>query len=462
MSKDGDRPETEFLTLCRRPVAVDVLLRARFTLLDWLGCIIAARHADVARAMGRTGRCREGDVLRAGLASPDVDAQQAALLLGTLGNVLEMDDLHRASILHPGDTVGAAALAVGLRRDVTGAALLTALTRGYEAAIRIGRVAASGGYTTFYNSGTCGVFGAAIAAVDLATADLTASAETVMADALGQAGMMAAGIWQCRLEPTFSKQLATAHAARAGVFAAELAATGFPGARAILTGPMGFFASFYPEGDRTHLTAPGDWAILEMSFKPFAACRHVHPAISAALDLRGAGLSGLPERVDIHTYRAAIDFCDGPVPTTPDEARFSLQHAVAVALIKGAPAIADFAADALNAPDITAFRARIRLRVDPDLDAAFPRSYGARLRLTDGDGSERETVCPAAWGDPENPMSETDLTDKFHANAAYGQLTPDQATAIVRAVMALPEAPDLSALKTAFTTAFVPDLEETR
>ena len=457
MSNSSDLPEADFLTLCRRPVAMDVLSRARFTLLDWLGCIIAARHADVARAMGRACRCREDDVLRAGLASPDIDAQQAALLLGTLGNVLEMDDLHRASILHPGDAVGAATLAVGLRRDVSGAALLAALVRGYEAAIRIGRVAASGGYTTFYNSGTCGVFGAAVAATDLTT-----PAEPVMADALGQAGMMAAGIWQCRLEPTFSKQLATAHAARAGVFAADLAATGFPGARAILTGPMGFFASFYPGGDRTHLTAPGDWALLEMSFKPFAACRHVHPAISAALDLRGAGLSGPPERVDIHTYRAAIDFCDAPAPTTPDEARFSLQHAVAVALIKGAPAIADFAPDALNAPDIAALRARIRLRVDPDLDAAFPRSYGARLCLTDGDGSERETVCPAAWGDPENPMSETDLIDKFHANAAHGRLTPAQAAAIVQAVMALPEAADLSALKTAFTAAFAPDLEETR
>lgn len=458
MSRNSDLPETDYLMLCRRPVAADVLLRARVTLLDWLGCIIAARHTDVARAMGRTCRCHDGDVLRAGLVSTGVDAQQAALLLGTLGNVLEMDDLHRASILHPGDTVGAATLAVGLRQDVTGAAMLAALTRGYEAAIRIGRVAASGGYTTFYNSGTCGVFGAALAAADL-MAPAETVAETVMADALGQAGMMAAGIWQCRLEPTFSKQLATAHAARAGVFAAELAATGFPGARAILTGPMGFFASFYPGGDRTHLAAPGDWALLEMSFKPFAACRHTHPAISAALDLRGSDSPALPERVDVQTYRAAIDFCDAPVPTTPDQARFSLQHAVAVALSRGAPAIADFEADALSAPDIAALRARVRLQVDPGLDAAFPQSYGARVRLTDGDGSQRETVCPAAWGDPENPMSETVLIDKFRANAAYGRLTPAQADAILQAVMVLPEAPDLSVLKIAFAAAFAPDLE---
>ncbi|WP_435140435.1 MmgE/PrpD family protein [Pseudopelagicola sp. nBUS_19] len=446
MSESKLYPESKMIQLCCLPVAPEVVSHARLTLLDWLGCIFAARNSDVASAMGHAQHISDQDIVRAGLSSAKIDAQSAALLLGTLGNVLEMDDLHRASILHPGDAVAAATLAVGLRQSCTGSELLTALTHGYEAAIRIGRVAASSGYTSFYNSSTCGVFGAAIAAAHLLGAD-----EESLADALGQAGMMASGIWQCRFEPTFSKQLATAQAARSGVLAADLAVAGFPGARAILTGPMGFFKSYYPQADPMQLTAPGNWALMEMSFKPFPACRHTHPAISAALNLRD--FSKAPRRIIVETYRAAIDFCNAPHPTTPEKARFSLQHAVAVALTKGAPAIADFEPDALHDPDLATLRARMQLKVAPDLDAAFPQSYGARIRIEAEDGTLHGTTCPAAWGDPENPMQEADIIAKFRVNAAYGELGNPQVERILQAVLALPEATDMSALQSAFDEA---------
>ena len=105
MSKSKPYPESKMIQLCRRPVAPEVVARARFTLLDWLGCVFAARNSDVAYAMAHAHRVSDRDIVRAGLSSTQYDAQSAALLLGTLGNVLEMDDLHRASILHPGDTV---------------------------------------------------------------------------------------------------------------------------------------------------------------------------------------------------------------------------------------------------------------------------------------------------------------------------------------------------------------------
>ncbi|WP_159441687.1 MmgE/PrpD family protein [Roseivivax lentus] len=453
-------PESTLIRICRRPVPERLVRRARLHLLDWLGCILAARHCDAARAMARAVGPDDGDLLRAGLASTPHDAQRAALCFGTLGNVLEMDDLDRASILHPGDTICAAALAAALERPVPGPALLTALVRGYEAAIRIGRVAASGGYTPFYNSGTCGVFGAALAAAEVRTL-----AEAQIADVLAQAGMQAAGIWQCRLEPGFSKQLATAQAARAGVFAAELAAAGFTGPRAILTGEMGFFASYYPGADPARLTdAPGpqDWALSEMSFKPFPACRHTHPAISALVEIRPSIAPAGVQRVDIHTYRAAIEFCDAPHPTTPGAARFSLQHAAAIALLRGAPSLADFEGDALSDPTIAALRDKVHLATDPGIDAAFPRGYGARITVTGSDGATESAACPEAWGDPENPMSEADLVAKFLANARHGGVGADAAEALRDAVLALPDAPDTSRLRDAFAAALSPVPEYAR
>ena len=455
MTESPEIPESGLIGICRRSVPAEVVDRARMHLLDWLGCVIAARGADAARALARALPA-EGDLLAMAFDPERADAQTAALATGALGNVLEMDDLHRASLLHAGDTVCAAALAVALRRPADGPALLGAIARGYECGTRIGMAAAAGGYTTFYNSGTCGVFGAAMAAADLAGLDADG-----MADALGQAGMQAAGVWQCRLEPTYSKQLATAHAARAGVLSAQLAAAGFPGARRILTGEMGFFASYYPGADRAALTREprGAWAIANTSFKPFPACRHTHPAITAALELRAALAGAPPQAVEIATYGAAIDFCDRRHPETPDAARFSLQHSVAIALSRGAPRISDFEGEALTDPAVSELRDTVRLRLAHEIDAAFPVKYGAAVKITTPGWETLESRCQDAWGDPENPMSLDDLLTKFHANTAHGGVPQEASDRLSQAVLTLPEATDLGALADALGAALAPIME---
>lgn len=443
-------PESELIRLCQRPVGASARLHARLSLMDWLGCALAARDLAAARALRQALAV---DDLMVELLSA-ASAQDAAFAAGALGNVLEMDDLHRASILHAGDTICPAGLAVALRRSGPGASLLDAVVRGYEVAIRIGRVAASGGYTPFYNSGTCGVFGAAMTAADLEGVDADG-----IADALAQAGMQSAGIWQCRLEPGFSKQLACAHAARAGVLSARLGAAGFTGPRQILTGPLGFFAGFYPQADTSVLTSPTDgWAIEEVSFKPYPACRHTHPAIAAALDLR-ARMNAPPEALEVRTYGAAISFCDSPRPNSDDAARFSLQHAVAVTLLYGAPGIDAFGAAVRDDAAVTALRARIILVTDPDMDAAFPAHYSAKLISTGQDGDRIEAHCASAPGDPEAPLSDTDLRAKFDANARYGGVAPEAADRLAAAILALPDAPDLSLLAHALSAATMPQRE---
>lgn len=444
-------PESHLMGICRRSVATEVRARAGWNLLDWLGCILAANQQEVAHALGRAIVPGSPSLLSSSFDTTRTDAQTAALLTGSLGNVLEMDDLHRASILHAGDTICAAALAVGLRRDVTGGDLLDAIVRGYEVGCRIGESAASGGYTSFYNSGTCGVFGAAIAASDLHGLDGMS-----MLDALGQAGMQASGIWQCRLEPGFSKQLACGNAARAGVLSAELAGAGFPGPHHILTGDLGFFRSYYPNADLAPLTRQTEdgWAISDVSFKPYPACRHTHPAISAALTIRDATASDRIEDIEIATYGAAIEFCDNLDPQSPDEARFSLQHAVALALLKGPPSISDFEGVALGDEDIRAMRHCVRLTRDEGIEAAFPRKFGARVSVSIREGEAVSATCLDAWGDPENPMAATDLVAKFHANCEYGGVGRQAADTLADAVLSLPDAPDLAALQHALTSAF--------
>ncbi|NNF79865.1 MAG: MmgE/PrpD family protein, partial [Rhizobiales bacterium] len=365
----------KLIELCTRPVPQGVRERAARHLLDWLGCALVGSTSAQGAAFARYAPNRQaGGHNCFAINSQPCSPTQAAFLNGGLGNIFEMDDVHRASILHAGDVVIPAALAASQAKNASAANLLEAIVRGYEVALRIGITASQGGYSAWYNSGTCGVFGAAAAAglaTELSTDEL--------ADALGQAGMMASGIWQCRLEPTFSKQLATAHAAQSGVIAAQLAGAGFPGAKHILEGELGFFKTYYPKADPALTIHPAvsQWKIEEVSFKPWSACRHTHPVIEAALALRNRCPATDIAKITISTYQAAIDFCDNPAAQSDHEARFSLQHCVAVSLLRNEPQISDFDACSRADPSVKSLIERMSIEVDSALSDQFPSMMGS-------------------------------------------------------------------------------------
>jgi 2-methylcitrate dehydratase PrpD len=158
---------------------------------------------------------------------------------------------------------------------------------------------------------------------------------------------------------------------------------------------------------------PG-WRIEEVSFKPWAACRHAHPAIDCALELRAAGKLAGPYTLE--TYADALTFCDKPNPTTETEAKFSLQHAIAV-IVDGRHATpADFTPEAIAA--LAPLRAHVTVREDPAITARYPAHFGARLN-----GFEL-TDCR---GDPERPVAQADIIAKMHMLAEWGGLPKSEA-----------------------------------
>ncbi len=429
---------------CAQPVPVQVKTRAARHLLDWLGCALVGSTSAPGVALTAYAAAQPAETMACFVVgSAPCSASRAAFSNGGLGNIFEMDDVHRASILHAGDVVIPAALAAAQANKATPGDLLTAIVRGYEIALRIGTAASAGGYSAWYNSGTCGVFGAAMAAG--VASDLEADR---LADALGQAGMMAAGIWQCRLEPTYSKQLATAHAAQSGVIAAELAKAGFPGAKQILEGELGFFKTYYPDADPdlTLQTSGPGWMIEEVSFKPWSACRHAHPVIEAALTLKDLCPATNISRITINTYAAAIDFCDNPAPQTDHEARFSLQHCVAVCLLRGDPQIADFDQSARADKSIMSLIERCEVAEDKALTDQFPNMMGGHIEICLDDGRTERAAIATAKGDPENPLSTSELDRKFQILAATAGLSQSMIEDVTEAVIGLPHADNLDHL----------------
>ncbi len=426
--------------------------RAALHVLDWIGCAVVGATSAAGRVLAAYGRRQPaGPCTTLGAGSRDVAA--AAFVNGGLGNIFEMDDLHRMSIVHPGDVVVPAALAAAERDHADGRSFLDAVVRGYEVATRIGTAAGPEHYRYWYSTATCGVFGAATAVASLHRLD-----RHRLVDALGQAGSQAAGPWQCRIEPTHTKQLNTARAAQSGLIAADLAALGFKGPARILEGSHGFFAAMAPNARAAMTTAdPGaPWAIYDTSFKPWPACRHAHPAVEAALALRGSVDPAAIARIDVSTYVDAVDFCNRPEPRTANDARFSVQYCVAVTVLRGAPALANFAEPALADTETRTLAAKVAVRDDPIHTLAFPGRYGATLDITLNDGTRLSRSVETAKGDPENPMADAEIEDKARTLMAAGGMAALDIDATVAACRALPEAETATAICTYLTAVPTP------
>lgn len=394
-----------------RKVSAGDKFRAQLHLLDWVGCAVAGRVEPAGRIL---------------LSQLDVTPSARAFAWGGLGNILEMDDVDKRALLHPGPSIIPAALAFAAQNEVSADALLEAIVRGYEATIRLGRAVGPGHYALWHNTGTCGAIGAAAACASLMELDAEMTAH-----ALALAVSQAAGLWQTRHEPaSMGKQLHTAVSARAGYDAARLAAAGFKGPLTILEGPQGFFAAMCPGADPAAVLAGDDgWRIHDVSFKPWPACRHAHATIDAALALR--------EQVDVldkdgdilvETYRDALVFCDKPEPKTVIEAKFSLQHSVAVVMLRGRPALEDFSLEAMADPAIKAVRDRVKLGQSRSFTDQYPARFGASVSF-----AGQTVSAPDALGDPENPVGEDQLRGKAIGLMKAGGMTDGEAQALLAA-----------------------------
>jgi 2-methylcitrate dehydratase PrpD len=360
-----------------RPVDDATRARARLHLLDWIGCVAGAMESTTGRKLADTT---------------------------ALGNLLEMDDIHRGGLLHPGPVVWAT---VAAQPGLPMADALDSGVRGYEAIIAVGATFDAHHYAHYHTTATAGVFGAAAAAASY----LLMSADQIV-DALGNAGSVAGGLWRMRHEHVLTKQFHIMHVVRTGIAAAGHAIDGLTGPRFILEGDQGLYAATCRE-PRPLVLGDG-WRIVEVSFKPWAACRHTHPAIDAALELR--------ERIDladadilIETYADALTFCDRRDPATVTDAKFSLQHAVAVVVRRGAPQLGDFERAAIDDRELSATRGRVTVAEDPGINARYPAHFGARVSAL-GVTVERSD----ALGDPECPLDRAGIVAKAQALMAWG------------------------------------------
>ena len=360
------------------------------------------------------------------------DAGRQALAIGALTHILETDDLHRASVTHPGCVIVPAALAVAAREGSDAKLFLTAVLHGFEACCRVGNAVGPAHYQIWHNTATCGPFGSA-----MATACLLSLDDGQVVHALGNAGTQSSGLWQFLATGAMSKHLHAGRAAEAGIVAADLAAYGFTGPPAILEGEKGFFAAACPDAEPDAvLSAPDEpWQLCQTSIKPWPSCRHTHPVIDAALELHGSLQGADIDRVEIEIYQAALDVCDRRHPDSEYSAKFSLHHCVSAALIDGKVGFDSFTAEKRD--QLQDCWRKVSCTVSQPFDADYPGHWGGRVTVTSVDGRRLSASRRDCKGDPELPLTDEEMIKKADGLLRWSSLGAQQSTERVEAIVAL-------------------------
>jgi 2-methylcitrate dehydratase PrpD len=378
------------------------------TLLNWVGCAIGgSRHETMAKAMAALlpffgppqatlfGRRERVDVLH------------AALLNGISSHVLDFDDTHIETAIHPAAPVAPAILALAEHRPVNGRDLMAALVIGIETELRIGLAVTPAHYRVGWHiTGTAGAFGSAAAA-----GKLLGLSERQMCWALGLAAAQPVGLQD--MFGSMTKSFHPGRAAQNGLTAALLAHKGYTASEHALEAKSGWLNVLSTAHDARAITDPG-WEILNNSYKPFACGLVVHPVIDGCIRLRdGGGLRpDMIDRIELAVHPRVMDVTAIKEPRTGLEGKFSVYHAAAVAVAEGAAGEQQFSDESVHAPAIAQLRRRVSVTIDPALGKAQ-----ARVSILLKSGERPSVLVEHAVGSVQNPMSDRMLEDKFRGLA---------------------------------------------
>ena len=426
-----------------------VISRTEDLFLDWLGSALASQGAHpiplferYAAMMGPASG--PAGVLVNGTTS---SAYFAALVNGASSHLVEQDDLHNSSVLHPATVVFPAVLAGAQDLGKTGRELILAAVAGYEAGIRIGEFLGRSHYRTFHTTATVGTLVAAVGVGKLMDFN-----QEQFTNLLGSAGTQAAGLWEFLRDAADSKQLHTAKAAADGLLAAYLTAEGLSGARNILEGEQGMAAGMSSDANPACLSdgLGRRWALTETSFKFHASCRHTHPAADALLDLMQREQLRAEDiaRVTTRVHQGAIDVLGRVlVPKSVHQAKFSMGTVLGLIAVYGKAGLPEFQQHALTDPRISEFRDKVHMVLDDEVDSAYPQRWLGRVEVTTVQGRTVHGRIDEPKGDPGNTLTRDELEDKFRRLLAFsGARNDEQASGLVELVWHLRHLDDLSVL----------------
>lgn len=330
---------------------------------------------------------------------------RAALLNGTAGTFLEMDEGNRFSRGHPAIHVLPALLAQAEAERRTGREVVLALVLGYEIGSRLGGAIRL--RDAMHPHGTWGTIAAAIGIGKLWGLDAAG-----MKDMLNVASSLSlATSKRTMLEGGTVRNVYAGVSNQMGLFAADLVASGFIGERDGIGSVFGAVVSDTLDTVALTRGLGQDWQITQNYFKLHSCCRYNHATLDALLAL-GALDPDSVARVEVDTYGYAAEL-DDSAPQNTLAAKFSVPFAVATTLVHGSSRMPSFTMAAVGDPRVLDLAARVRVREDPAMSASLPAERPARVKVTFRDGRTATAETRTNRGDDVDPYTPEEIAAKY-------------------------------------------------
>lgn len=391
-----------------------VVHRAKEVIADTLGVIGAGSQEEEVKSLARQIAHAPGPATLIG-DGRGADPMNAALINGTAGTFLELDEGNQFCRGHAAIHVVPAALAVAEENRLTGRDLILAIVLGYEVGARIGIACKL--RMSMHPHGTWGTVAAAVGVGKLMGYDLSAMSTLInVSSSLGIATSR-----QTMLQGGTVRNVYSGVSNQMGLLAHKLVAAGFTGERDGLSTVFGQVVSDVFEPNEMVRELGGRYEIARNYFKIHACCRYNHSALDAMEEIAGRFDGGrIPvdrvASVDVRTYSLAAQLCNQE-PDNMLAAKFSVPFALATYLIHGHAGVEAFRGQALQRREILDLAKRVTVTEDPQLTAMMPDRRPSRVTLTMDDGSTYQAETFVNRGDYEDPYSPGDLQAKFGALA---------------------------------------------
>lgn len=402
------------------PADAHAVIDTGFT--DCVGVLLAGRNEPAPRMLQQMLEPHGGPAtLLFGTAK--ASAAEAAWINGVAAHALDFDDVALRG--HPSTVLVPAILAEGEAVGASGREMMVAYAAGYEVWAELARRDPDQHHNKgWHPTGIFGAIGAAAACASLHKLDAEKSAVAISLGASQSAGVMANF-------GTMAKPFHAGRSAHSGVVAARLARIGFTAALDALEHPQGFLAAVSPAG-RVDLAGPAqvgkDWKLTsaKLSVKKYPLCFCTHRALDGMLDLllEQSLEPDRIERITVSTSPRNAGMLRNHQPQTGLEAKFSMEFAVASAIIARRAGLGELTDGFVQRQDVQSLMKKVTVTPDPrevPTNPGYAPYDQVTVVLKDGSTIESRQVV-AVRGGPDQPLSREDLWTKFEDCARIGRL----------------------------------------
>ena len=419
MSSSTDKFIHGLYSLTQIELPESVVYQAKRCLLDYIGVTFAGARLIKEKGLSfiaSSDNCGDKPIIGFNKRS---NFYNAAFINGMSAHIAELDDGYRQGSVHLGAPIISALLPIVQHFNLTGHELLKGMIVGYEAAIIMASVIQPSHRNKGYHAtGTCGTIGAS-----LGISAALGFTKQQMKNALATASTSASGMLNITKGGSELKPYNAGQAAVSGIIAALTSKAGFNGPDCFLTGEWGFINMVADVNNLSILDTKHEdtFGIQKVYLKPYAACRHCHPAIDAALLIKGRYNINLDEieKIKIITYNLGTKGHDHTEILGISSAKMSTPFSVAVSLITGKAGIEEFSEEFINRPDIISLTKKIKIIGNDSLNSLVPQKRPAIVEIYTNNNIFKQRI-DLAKGEPENPLSDHEAYNKFSSLSSFG------------------------------------------